>query len=465
MNEKFQCEICGKNYSALYLKKHSKKCKGPKAKRTGDPVVCSVCGNKICYDQFPRHMTGFHHLPYEKYQRRQMPPAEEHKQDERNPEDSPIKQALRALAHPTGTVYGRQAQRELLRSLFLAGDRHFILVHGSPGIGKTATVNDVLDELEEKGRRVIRLSGATCAGPDDEPVDPVQPQGRKRSQKASTRNLIARLKAAVRKDNGAIVLIDELGYIGPYAEIYQIYKAVANGILVGIESNEEDVAGITTAFMRNQLNVTKIAFSPYTTEEIISIFDNVLGVGNTVFDKEAIKSIAQETRTLHGSDMRFAFRLAADAIQKQIKGDDRKPVVKQQVELLVASTGNPTLAQLMLSIPRDTLLVALGLYKCLRKNETLHMGQKQDLEEELKQAKADRDTVWFPTLKKYMVKGSIELYEYNESMRLAEEEKDIAQNSIDVAHIKMERNQKELHRLFTRREVMKIATSIDMSRN
>ena len=366
MEERVKCPACGKSLASSFLRKHIKKCQGKKSKKRGLPVQCRVCDTQISYANFQRHMNQFHHPSLEDHKPLAPPPPEPEAPAPAKLPEGKYERALSLLHKPPANVYCREELMKEILSCLASSKKVVLLITGAPGTGKTATLNHVLDELQQGGSTVLRFSGANYS--DWVAVSQEDTEGTytKRRKCVGVDHLTSDIKANLDSKTKGIVVIDDVSLLGGYDDLIHIYKAKRNASLVFVDADERKIIKYGKKFSKNEFPARVFKFLPYSAKEIETIFQGILGPLDPLFGSRAFEVLATRASTALRGDIRLAFDMARTMIQWKL--NQREEITLSRYEIAEqANMQRPiTLFHMLMNAPHQSLYVACALYECLK---------------------------------------------------------------------------------------------------
>ncbi len=200
-----------------------------------------------------------------------------------------------------------------IRPLFDNRDGRNLLIHGLPGIGKTACCTHVLNELEEKTEEIFAIY-INCW--IDETAYKIAESickqiGQTLTVDRNTKELIDEFTAILNKKS-AVIVFDEFDRLQDFNVLYNLLEKVYRKCIILVTNDLSSIQKLEPRIM-SRLNLDKIEFKPYNFEETRGILNTRKehAFAKNAFDEDAFNAIAKKTFEL--KDIRKGLFLLKEA--------------------------------------------------------------------------------------------------------------------------------------------------------
>ncbi|KAL4261539.1 Origin Recognition Complex 1/Cell Division Control Protein 6 [Pleurotus pulmonarius] len=178
-------------------------------------------------------------------------------------------------------IAGRDAERTIIRTFITDNSTSSLYISGSPGTGKTALVNTILQEFDDQVK-IININCMALKNVDElwrQLAEELDTNGKRkasaRSKKAKGREAIESLLVA--RKTKCILVLDELDHVASGATalttIFSLPSS-ANFRLIGIANTHTLTSSVST--LSDGANVQTLHFSPYTPSQLLEILSSRL---------------------------------------------------------------------------------------------------------------------------------------------------------------------------------------------
>ncbi len=218
-----------------------------------------------------------------------------------------------------------------IKPLFQQRSGRNLFIYGSPGIGKTAAVKHVLQELEEQTDDIEPLYINCWSHNTTFKVflELCHIMGYKFTQNKRSDELFTILKQMLNK-KGTVIVFDEIDKVEEYDFLYNLLEGIYRKVIILVTNSREWLAELDNR-IRSRLMAEQLEFRPYSCEETKGILkqriDYAFAKGS--WESDAIELAAQKTFDM--KDIRrglFLLKEAGGAAEE--KGS--KKVSKEHVE-------------------------------------------------------------------------------------------------------------------------------------
>ena len=251
-----------------------------------------------------------------------------------------------------------------------------VFVYGNPGTGKTALVQDLLQELQqEAAKRVVKLQSVYVNCSENrtetaillEVLNQLKPEQKYPRMGWNRAKAVDEFQRIVQAHVGQVlVVLDEIDYVLKESGddiLYRLTRIKGKRLSTITISNDVRVSDYLKPRTQSVFGRVKIIFSPYSSEELFDIMrDRVkLAFKSGVVSDAVLRKIAELEAQKNG-DARQALELL-DSCGKIALSEKRDRITLDLVEHAEAQLEKDHLLNIIVSLPRHQKLVYLSILK------------------------------------------------------------------------------------------------------
>lgn len=286
-------------------------------------------------------------------------------------------------------ICGRDGEREKIAeylSLYFASSRsdnaesRTLYICGPPGVGKTATLNHILNTPPIKTRARSYLFNAMNYKDSKDFLNQLdellcKEAGLKHTPSANVNAVIFSIQSCLKKLDGVrIIVIDEIDALSSSTkdsiiEIFRIPLYAEKTILIGIANSTLLYSSILED--HDSYRISQITFEPYTVPAIQSILHKKLEEclpedekHDSIILPSALRNVAQSVASGSG-DMRIAFDIIKMAVMEHISKEITTPITLGEIAAIMKAKYKSKLGKTLLTLPTSQKMMCAALYSAV----------------------------------------------------------------------------------------------------